>query len=476
MQKIGSINEILSVGRSGLSASRARLTVAGYNIANAHTPGYHREQVALTPHSVLGGGVQIDTPFAIRNTLLTRNLVQTFGRMGYHDGSQDTLAQVQETFNELDGIGLMTSLDAFQASLKELAANPSGQAERQTVLGTAEGLVSQFHSLTNQLEAAILATEEAAGEIGSQITVKAEQVFILNEEIKALASTGVNPESMIDERDRIVGEIGELIDVTVVNQSDGSVDLYIAGGRPLVTDAHTSAITTQLNTGPPQTLDLTITKGDGNVVEPMAEIGGKLGGVIDAMNETLGHSLHVVDEIAFGMANAVNAVHASGVALDGTSGHSFFEVGAISTGAAGGLALHADVAGQPNRISASKPFEDDGVTTVPASDIPGDNRNLYDMIASLDQPAVVALTGESVQGAYETLMVDAARAINTADLGLRTETTTVNQLQSLLQSETGVSVDEEMIEMTQANQAFEASAMVIRQADSMAETLMGLVG
>ena len=197
MQKIGSINEILSVGRSGLSASRARLTVAGYNIANAHTPGYHREQVALTPHSVLGGGVQIDTPFAIRNTLLTRNLVQTFGRMGYHDGSQDTLAQVQETFNELDGIGLMTSLDAFQASLKELAANPSGQAERQTVLGTAEGLVSQFHSLTNQLEAAILATEEAAGEIGSQITVKAEQVFILNEEIKALASTGVNPESMI---------------------------------------------------------------------------------------------------------------------------------------------------------------------------------------------------------------------------------------------------------------------------------------
>ncbi len=208
MQKLGSINEILSVGTSALSASRARLTVAGYNIANAHTPGYHRESVALTPHSVLGGGVAVSNPFAIRNNLLARNLVSTFGRMGYHDGAKDTLVQVQETFNELDGIGLMTSLDSFQSSMKELAANPSGAAERQTVLGTADGLISQFHSLANQLESAILATEEQAEEIGELVTTKAEQVFTLNAEIKALASTGVNPESMIDERDRIVGEIG----------------------------------------------------------------------------------------------------------------------------------------------------------------------------------------------------------------------------------------------------------------------------
>jgi flagellar hook-associated protein 1 len=476
MQKLGSINEILSVGQSALSASRARLTVAGYNIANAHTPGYHRETVALTPHSVLGGGVSVGNPFAIRNNLLARNLVQTFGRMGYHDGAKDTLVQVQETFNELDGIGLMTSLDSFQASIKELASNPSGSAERQTMLGTAEQLISQFHSLANQLESAILASEEQAEELGEQVSVKAAQVFTLNAEIKSLASTGVNPESMIDERDRIVGEIGEIVDVTVVNQSDGSVDLFIAGGRPLVTDAHTSTLSVQKSAGPPQSISVTITKGDGNEVVAMADIGGRLGGVVDAMNDTLGHSLHVVDEIAFGMANAVNAVHAGGVALDGTAGNSFFEVGAVATGAAGGIRLHADVDGQPNRIAASKTLEDDGVTPVPIADIPGDNRNLYDLIDSLDLPGVVALTGESVHGAYETLMVETARAINTADLGLRTETTTANQLQGLIQSETGVSVDEEMIEMTQANQAFEAAAMVIRQADSMAETLLGLVG
>ncbi len=243
-----------------------------------------------------------------------------------------------------------------------------------------------------------------------------------------------------------------------------------------MTDAHTTSLTIQKNAGPPQSIEVNITKGDGNKVIAMAEIGGRLGGVVDSMNDVLGHSLHVVDEIAFGMANAVNAVHAGGVALDGTTGNSFFNVGPTSTGAAGGIEIHTDVQGQPDRIAASKVLEDDGVTPVPVTDIPGDNRNLYDLIDSLDLPGVVALTGESVQGAYETLMVDAARAINTADLGLRTEETTVTQLQGLILSETGVSVDEEMIEMTQANQAFEAAAMVIRQADSMAETLLGLVG
>jgi flagellar hook-associated protein 1 FlgK len=465
---MGSINEILSVGKSGLNAARARLTVAGYNIANASTPGYHRETIALTPHSILGGGVSFGNPAAIRNNLLARNLVQTFGRMGYHQGSFNTLVQVQETFNELDGIGLMSSLDEFQASLKELASNPSGGAERQSLLGSAATLVSQFHSVANQLNSAMDATEELAFEMGEQITLKAKQVFTLNQEIQALASAGVNPEAMTDERDRIITEIGEMVDLTVVRQKNGSVDLFIGGGRPLVTDAHSSTVTAIGSPGPPRSLNLEIIKGDGVKVVAMDAIGGKLGGVIDTMNNTLGNSLQVMDEIAFGLANAFNAVHAAGTALDGTSGNLFFDVPATSQGAASGIQVHADVKGLPDRIA--------GATTAVVNDIPGDNTNLYNLADTLDATGVVALTGESVHDAYETVMVGVGRAINTAELGIRTELASVTQLSNLLQSETGVSVDEEMIEMTMANQAFEASAMVIRQADSMAETLMGLVG
>jgi len=466
--KFGSINEILSVGKSGLNASRARLTVAGYNIANAHTPGYHRETVTMTPHSILGGGVSVGNPLAIRNNLLSRNLALTLGRQGYHQGSFDTLVQVQETFNELDGIGLMTSLDQFQAALKELASNPSGGAERQTLLGTAETLVSQFHSMSNQIDAAMNATEEQAIELGEQLTSKAQQVFSLNAEIQSLASSGINPEAMTDARDLLVQEIGEIVDVTVVHQKNGSVDLFFAGGRPLVTDAYASTVTANSLPGPPRGIDLDITKGDGNKVVAMADVGGRLGGVIDAFNDHLGHADQVVDEMAFGLANAFNAVHAAGTGLDGTTGNLFFEIPATSTGAAEAIELHADVDGNTDRISAA--------TTGIAIEIPGDNSNLYNLIDTLDLPGVVALTGESVQDAYETIMVATARALNSAELGIRTESASVVQLQGLLLSETGVSVDEEMIEMTQANQAFEASAMVIRQADSMAETLMGLVG
>jgi flagellar hook-associated protein 1 FlgK len=465
---LGSFNEILSVGKSGLNAARARLTVAGYNIANASTPGYHREVLTLSAHAVLGGGVSFGNPVAIRNNLLTRNLVSAYGRVGYHQGSFNTLVQVQETFNELDGIGLMSSLDQFQATLKELASNPSGGSERQAVLGSATTLISQFHSIANQLGSAMDSTEGLALEMGLQITLKAEQVFALNQEIRALTATGVNPESMTDERERIIGELGEMVDLTVVHQKNGSVDLYIAGGRPLVTDAGSSTVTAVATSGQPRGIALEIIKGNGITVVPMDDIGGRLGGVIDAMNETLGPALQVMDEIAFGLANAFNAVHAAGTALDGTSGSLFFDVPATSLGAAGGIQVHADVEGLPDRIAAA--------TTAVVNDIPGDNTNLYNLADTLDATGVVAVTGESVHEAYETVMVGVGRSINSAELGIRTERASATQLTNLLLSETGVSVDEEMIEMTMANRAFEASATVIRQAERMAETLMGLVG
>ena len=51
-----SINEILSIGRSGLRASRTRLAIASFNIANADTPGYSRQVADLTPSAVPGTG------------------------------------------------------------------------------------------------------------------------------------------------------------------------------------------------------------------------------------------------------------------------------------------------------------------------------------------------------------------------------------------------------------------------------------
>ncbi|MDP1672631.1 MAG: flagellar basal body protein, partial [Burkholderiales bacterium] len=48
---------IFGIGVSGLNAAQAGLVTTGHNIANANTPGYHRQAIVQsTPAPLLTGG------------------------------------------------------------------------------------------------------------------------------------------------------------------------------------------------------------------------------------------------------------------------------------------------------------------------------------------------------------------------------------------------------------------------------------
>ena len=62
-----SLNGALQVGQSAILASQAAISVAGNNMANAATPGYHRQRISIMPGrpeaigrgQFVGTGVQI---------------------------------------------------------------------------------------------------------------------------------------------------------------------------------------------------------------------------------------------------------------------------------------------------------------------------------------------------------------------------------------------------------------------------------
>ncbi|MEX0887372.1 MAG: flagellar basal body protein, partial [Phycisphaeraceae bacterium] len=64
-----SLNASLNIGRTGLLSSQSALQTVGNNLANAATPGYHRQRVDLAPlagqrgadGAFLGRGVQIES-------------------------------------------------------------------------------------------------------------------------------------------------------------------------------------------------------------------------------------------------------------------------------------------------------------------------------------------------------------------------------------------------------------------------------
>ncbi len=227
---MSTFNQILGIGASGLQASSNQLSLASFNIANADTPGFSRRVTDLTAQ-IFGLGIDPGNPRAIRNPILLHTVVSTLGQLGFHQGQLDGLNLIQEAFNDLDGVGLGSSLTAFEEALANLSANPAGLPERQAVLAAGTALSAAFASTRSQVQDGVEATTNQAQSTANQITLLAGQVAQLNDKIRGLTEQGLDVDTLVDQRDAAVSSLGELIDVQTVSQADGAMLLYSAGAR-----------------------------------------------------------------------------------------------------------------------------------------------------------------------------------------------------------------------------------------------------
>ena len=101
---------------------------------------------------------------------------------------------------------------------------------------------------------------------------------------------------------------------------------------------------------------------------------GEVGGLLDVRDRLIPEYMQEVDELAFNVAQEVNAVHRAGFGLDAVGGRDLFVPIAAVAGAALDMRVEAGVMADPDQLAAA---------TDPLS-VPGDNRNL------------IALTGSQV--------------------------------------------------------------------------------
>lgn len=461
-----SFNAIYSIGQSGLQSSKGLLALAGLNLANANTPGYARRIADLATMLIPGLGVSANSPIPVRSPFIAKALVASFGQMGFQQGQLAGLNLVEEAFNDLDGIGLQSSLSAFEDALGAMGANPAGLTERAAVLGAAEQLAAQFASTRQQIQVSSDVTVSQAQGTATQVSQIASQLAEIN---SLLQQQGGNPEAvaaLVDNRDALLADLGELVQLQVVTQADGTVDLSTGGGIPLVSGGKSSTVSVSAVGPPPDfQVEIEFETPNGQTSAPLSEVGGKLGGLVASQNDVLGPALGTVDQMAFAFINGFNAQHQSGFDVDGGAGGDFFTTLTTSEGAAANITLSANVVDQPGKIAAA----------AASGNAPGGNGNVLALQQVADQPGALP-NGDSISGAFQNLTFQVAEAIQGANLALTVETSSAAQLQNLLASETGVSIDEELILMAQADQAFQAASTFIAEAQQMQDTLLAMVG
>ncbi len=441
------INEVYGIGLSGLSANKALAAIASQNIANANTPGYVRQTMVLATRFLGLPGVDVEGPRAVRNPFLARQLVDTFGRLGYHEGMQTALSRVESAVNDLDGTGFGTQLTEFQTALGALAANPNSTVERDAAIASAKQLTAAFNSTRQQLLDGSNATYDEAVSTADQVNTMADEIAALNDQIRSLVGADKSANELIGQRDELVSQLGKMVDVEAVAQKDGSVYVFVGAGRALVDESGAS----ELKVGTPgpapgYAVDVTLERDSGQSLALGAPVGGRLGGLVDAYQETMAAAVAEIDALGQTVTDAFNLAHGAG------GGGDLFEFNGAR------MSVAANVANNPANLNA------DGAGLAGS----GDGAAAMAELIDTGNPSLI--------DAWQELTRNVSEPILLAQTGVGLESATAQQLETLLLSETAVSVDEELVALSQANAAFQAASEVIKIAEQLSSTVLNLVG
>ncbi|MEW8508611.1 MAG: flagellar hook-associated protein FlgK [Candidatus Thiodiazotropha sp.] len=324
---------ILSIGVSGLIANRHALDTTGHNISNVNTEGYSRQRIDfntrepfLSPAGYLGSGVesseiqrQYDSFIAGQ---MRTSMTITSELRAYYEGAQ----RLDNLVADPDA-GIQPTIQNFFDALQGLADDPTSIPARQMVLTEAESMVDRFHYFDRQFADTRTRMNGQIGFNVGEINRLAQNIADINADIKL--AYGSTPNDLLDKRDQLVNELSELVDIQVLQQTDGAYNVFVGKGQPLVMDTTAATLGTQPSSLDPSHLEITFNYSFGTQIITDQISGGTIGGMLNFRSEILDPTQDRVGLVALGMAQQLNSQHQLGLDLDGLVGTALFSSSSV---------------------------------------------------------------------------------------------------------------------------------------------------
>jgi len=457
------LGDVMSIGRNGLNAASHGSQVASQNISNATTPGYTRRVANFEPvPPQFGGGVRVDSTTRVNDQFLERRGLSARAYAGEGEGRVKTLAVLDTVFSDGQG-SVGEALDAFDGALTDVANAPNSTSARQVLLARADDLSTAFHRAE---EALSTARSDANGRVTSavdDVNTQLDEIGTLNAQIVQGKNAKQDVGDLEDRRDQLIRNIGTQLPVQTLPDDSGAVTVMLAGSRTLVgVDAQVHHLVASMDATSGAVMIQRQTNGAMEDITGMFS-SGSIGGTIAARDGALADAQKSLDQLAYDIGSAYNTQHALGAGLDGTTGRNLFTPATAAAGAAKGFGVSSDVAGQPQNIAAAQD---------PLS-LPGDNRNALALSSLRDQKLGLSGTA-TAQQTFSAMVAAGGAASRSAQDQLDHADASLSQVEALRESASGVSTDEEMMNLMKFQRAYQASLRVIETADSMLSDLLSM--
>jgi flagellar hook-associated protein 1 FlgK len=411
----------LNTAVAGLNATQIGIGVVSQNVANADKPGYVRRQVS-TVDSLAGNTVGTHTTAVQRllDVIVQRQLWQETSGAAYTATRADALSSLDRLYG---APGSTTALDSvynrFTGALQALQNDPSSYSLRTGVIDAANELAGRLNGLSDGVQALRQQAEAGIGNAVTQVNSLLNSLTSVNAKIVGSPNSGSTAE-LKDQRDRIVAELSQYIDIKTSEDARGSLNIVTASGtqifdgRPAITlsfDEHTNiAPNSQWSSDPTQRGVGTIkmTNSAGNSVDAIANgvfRSGEIAAYVELRDKTLVQSQAQLDEIAAQMSSALSDRQISGT-VTGTAPASqvdlAFNLSTLQRGNSVGFDYKATPSGANQRVTFVNVAAG---TTLPAS-AQGDANNRVVGIDFSAGPAAVQAQMQAAVGGSFTVSYD----------------------------------------------------------------------
>ena len=301
---------IFSTGTSALLAFQRALGTVGHNVANAATPGYSRQRVEFaarpgqsTSSGQIGQGVDVARLQRLADGLVFARQVDSSGEVGRLEQVSSLSSRVDALLSD-SATGLSAPWSAFFAAAKGVSSDPTSPVARSQFITAGDQLAARWRSLDSQLSTIEGDTEQRLKSTVSDANRLAGEIAALNRDIAA-AGSNASPD-LLDARALRIDQLAKRVGATTVEQDDGSVNVFTAGGQPLVLGPRSMALSTVADPYRPDRQQLALEGSGGTIRLPASAVGGEVGGLLEFRTHTLDPARAELGRVATAFAMAAS--------------------------------------------------------------------------------------------------------------------------------------------------------------------------
>lgn len=221
---------------SGLRANTRAANVVSTNISNATTESYGRRTLELSPGAAgTSGGVRIDGVVRNVDPVILADRRLSDASHGYGNSVYAFSTRFESAVGDSNAPGsLIDRALAFENALLTAASNPAATQRLEIVAETADALADKLNTLSDGIQTSRETADRTIDVQVDRINDTMRNLERINDRVRKAFNTGGDAASFLDERQRLLDGISEIVPLRVVQREQGQISVYTRSGATLL--------------------------------------------------------------------------------------------------------------------------------------------------------------------------------------------------------------------------------------------------